>query len=89
MSLGEATQGGVDHPWAPFRSRREPLPEREAVRLSAGLEEGDLERPFADRVVLAAELVETAVAQEAIAVGVDVHAVRRARRLAVEEQRGR
>ena len=51
------------------------LAERERVRLGAGLEEGDLQRPLADRVVLAHELVQAAVAEHAVAVLVDVHAV--------------
>jgi hypothetical protein len=47
------------------------LPERERVRLGAWLEEGDLERPLADGVVLAYELVHAAVPQQAVAVRVD------------------
>ena len=61
------------------------LPEGEHVRLGAGLEEADLECPFGHSVVLADELVETAVPQHAGAVPVDVESVRRARRRAVEE----
>ena len=38
------------------------LPERERVRLGAGLEEGDLQRSITDSVVLAHELVHAAVA---------------------------
>jgi hypothetical protein len=52
-----------------------PLPEREHVRLGAVLEEGDLQRPLADRVVLAHELIQPAVPEQAVAVLVDVHAV--------------
>ena len=59
-----------DHPVA-----RALLPERERVRLGAGLEERDLKRPLADRVVLAHELVEAAVPEQAGAVLVDVDAV--------------
>ena len=51
------------------------LPEREHVRLGAGLEEGDLQRPLADRVVLAHELVQAAVPEHALPVLGDVHAV--------------
>ena len=51
------------------------LPEREHVRLGAGLEERDLQRALADRVVLAHELVQAAVAEHAVPVLVDVHAV--------------
>lgn len=51
------------------------LPEGERVRLGARLEEGDLQRPVADRVVLAHELVQAAVAESAVADFVDVDAV--------------
>jgi hypothetical protein len=51
------------------------LPEREDVRLGAGLEERDLHRPLADRVVLAHELVEAAVSEQTVPVLVYVHAV--------------
>ncbi len=51
------------------------LPEREHVRLGAGLEERDLQRPLADPVVLAHELIQAAVAEQAVPVVVDVHAV--------------
>ena len=51
------------------------LPERERVRLGAGLEERDLQRALADRVVLAHELVQPAVPEHAVPVLVDVHAV--------------
>jgi hypothetical protein len=50
------------------------LPAREHVRLGAGLEERDLQRPLADRV-LAHELVQAAVPEQAVPVLVDVHAV--------------
>jgi hypothetical protein len=49
------------------------LTECERVRFGAGLEEGDLERPLADRVVLAHELVQAAVPEQADSVLVDVH----------------
>ncbi len=49
--------------------------ERERVRLGTGLEEGDRQRPVADVVVLANELVEAAVPENAVSVGVDVDAV--------------
>src|SRR5215208_3831480 len=62
------------------------LPECERVGMGAGLEEGDLQGPLADGVVLAHELVHAAVAKDAVAVRVDVHARRRARRLAVEQE---
>jgi hypothetical protein len=51
------------------------LPECERVGLRAWLEEGDLQGPLADRVVLAHELVQAALAENAVAVLVDVHAV--------------
>jgi hypothetical protein len=51
------------------------LPERERIRLGAGLGERDLQRPLADRVVLAHELVHAAVLEHAVAVLVDVDAV--------------
>jgi len=51
------------------------LPEREHVRLGAGLEERDLQRSFADSVVLAHDLVQASVAEQAVPVLVDVHAV--------------
>lgn len=51
------------------------LPERECVRLGAGLEERDLQGPFTDVVVLAHEMVQAAVPEQAVAVLVDVHAV--------------
>jgi hypothetical protein len=51
------------------------LPERERVRLGAGLEEGDLQRSLAYRVALAHELVQAALPERAVAVLVDVHAV--------------
>jgi hypothetical protein len=50
------------------------LPECERVGLGAWLEEGDLQGPLADRVVLAHELVQAAVPKHAVAVLVDVHA---------------
>jgi hypothetical protein len=60
------------------------LAERERVGLGAGLEEGDLQYPFTNRVVLAHELVHAAVPEQAVPVFVDVYAVRRAWSLAVE-----
>jgi hypothetical protein len=51
------------------------LAERERVRLGAGLEERDLERPLANPVVLSHELVEAALPEHAVAVLVHVHAV--------------
>src|SRR5829696_6475997 len=61
------------------------LPERERVGAGAWLDEGDLQRPLEDRVVLAHELVEAALPKHAVAVLVDVDACRRARSLAVDE----
>jgi hypothetical protein len=49
--------------------------ERERVRVGACLEEGDLERPLAHRVVLAYELVHAVVPEQAVSVFVDVHAM--------------
>ena len=51
------------------------LAEREHVCLGAGLEERDLQRPLADPVVRAHELVEAAFPKRAVPVLVDVHAV--------------
>jgi hypothetical protein len=56
-------------------SVRPRLPERERVRLGAWLEERDLQRPLADLVVLAHELVEAAVLEQAVSVLVNVKAV--------------
>ena len=60
------------------------LAEREHVRLGAGLEERDLQGPFADRTGLAHELVQAAVPEQAVPVVVDIHAMRGAGRLAVQ-----
>src|SRR4051812_7536668 len=60
------------------------LSERERVGLGAGLEECDLQRPLADRGVLAHQLVQAALPEQAVPVLVYIHAVRRARSLAVE-----
>ncbi len=49
--------------------------ERERVRLGAGLEERDLQRPLTDPVVLAHELVQAALPEQAVPVFVHVHAV--------------
>jgi hypothetical protein len=54
----------------PIRSTR-----TERVRLGAWLEEGNLQRPLADHVVPAYELVHAAVPEQAIPALVDVHAV--------------
>jgi hypothetical protein len=51
------------------------LPECERVGLGAWLEEGDLQSPLANRVVLAYELVHAALAENAVSVFVDVHAM--------------
>jgi hypothetical protein len=59
----------------PCQVRWSDLSERERVRLGAGFEEGDLQRPLADGAVLAYELVHAAVAQQAGPVLGDVHAV--------------
>jgi hypothetical protein len=48
------------------------LAEREHVRLGAGSEERDLQRPLAHRVVLEHELVQAAVPEHAVPVLVDV-----------------
>jgi hypothetical protein len=50
------------------------LAERERVGLGAALEERDLQCPLADRVVLAHELVEAAVPEQAVPSLVDVNA---------------
>src|SRR3954471_16837751 len=60
------------------------LAECERVRLGAGLEQRDLQRSVADRVVLAHQLVHAAVPKHAVPVRIDVEAVCRAWRLAVE-----
>jgi hypothetical protein len=51
------------------------LSECECVGLGASLDERDLQRALADRVVLAHELVQAAVAEQSVTVLVDVHAV--------------
>ena len=51
------------------------LPECERVRLGAGLEERDFQCLLADRVVLAHELVQATVAEQAVSFLVDVDAV--------------
>ena len=51
------------------------LSEREDVCLGAGLEERDLQRPLTDGVVLAHELVQAAIPEQAVPVLVDVFAV--------------
>src|SRR5215211_1821896 len=61
------------------------LAEGEGVRVGAWLKEADLQRSVAYDVVLAHELVHAVVSEYAVAVRVDVHACRRAGRLAVEE----
>jgi len=64
--MREMVDQGCRHLW---------LPEREHVRLGAALEERDLQGPFADRVVLAYELVQAAVPEQAVPIFVDVDAV--------------
>ena len=61
--------------------RRDPrqLPEGEYGRFGARLEERDLERPVANLALLANELVHAIVGEQAAAVLVCVHAVRRER----------
>src|SRR5262249_6049126 len=61
------------------------LTECERVGLGAGLEERDPNRPLTDLVRLPDELVEAALADNAVALLVDVLAVGRARRLVVEQ----
>ena len=51
------------------------LPEREHIWGGAGLEERDLQRALADRVVLAHELVQAAFGEQAVPVLGDVDAV--------------
>jgi hypothetical protein len=51
------------------------LPEREHVRLGAGLQERDLQRPVADGVVLPDELVQAGVPEQAVPVLADIDAV--------------
>ena len=51
------------------------LAESERVGRGAGLQEGDLQRPLADRVVLADKLVHAALPEEAAPVLVHVDAV--------------
>jgi hypothetical protein len=75
--------GFVDSVWVQSLSFG-PLAERERERFGSGLEKADLERAFADELVLADELVETAIPQHVRAVLVDVDAVRRAWRVAIE-----
>ena len=61
------------------------LPEREGVRLGAGLGEGQLQRALADGVVLAHELVHAGVPELPVAVLVDVDAVREPWSLAIRQ----
>src|SRR5262249_28963686 len=61
------------------------LPEREHVRLGAALEEADLDGPIANAVVLPDELVHATGVEHAVALLVDVEAVRAGGDLAVEE----
>ena len=56
------------------RYRRLWLAERERVGLGAALEERDLQCSLPDRVVLAHELVQPALPEQAVPVLVDVHA---------------
>ena len=51
----------------------------------ARLAEGDLQRPLENLALLADELVAAAAAEQAVAVGVGVRAVRRSGGLAVDE----
>jgi hypothetical protein len=60
-------------------------PNVERVRRGARLEDRDLHRPLAHRVVPAHELVRAAVPHHAVAVLVEVHATRAARSVAVDE----
>jgi hypothetical protein len=55
--------------------RRFRLPECEHVRFDPGLEERDLQRPLADGVVLAHELVQPAVPEHAPSILVDIHSL--------------
>jgi hypothetical protein len=57
----------------------------ERVRRGAGLAERDLQRPLADRFVLAHELVPVTVPQLGVTVLVDVHATRAAPSVGVDE----
>jgi hypothetical protein len=65
-----------------------PLAERERERFGSALKKADLERAFPDELVLADELVETAIPQPDRAVLVDAGAVRRAWRVAIEPSAG-
>src|SRR3546814_3927005 len=58
--------------------------ERERVRPRARIEEGDLEQPLAAAVGLTHQLIQTLAGDRAVAVGVGIHAVVGARRLAVD-----
>ena len=51
------------------------LPEREHVRLGAGLEEADLQCSLADRLLLTHELVQATIPKQSVPVLVDVYAV--------------
>jgi hypothetical protein len=78
VTLSSVPLGGVVTPRVGVRRQtadRSDLSERERVRLGAGFEEGDLQRPLADGAVLAYELVHAAVAQQTGPVLGDVHAV--------------
>src|SRR3954447_3409623 len=80
-----ASGGRVGNMWGSPAGIGVALAERERVRLGAGLKEGGLQRSVADGGVLAYELVQAAVPKHAVAVLVNVDAVRAARSLAVEE----
>jgi hypothetical protein len=66
------------------RRRCDPQPKVNAYASAPGLRERDLQRPFADRAGLADETVQPPFPEQAGALLVDVHAVRRAGRPAVE-----
>lgn len=62
-----------------------PLSEGEHVRVTAGVEERDLERALTDPTGLPNELVQTRFGDRPIAVLVGINSVGRARRLSVEK----
>ena len=68
-----------------FRLATSTLTERERKSLHARIEKLDLELAINDRLWLADQLIEPLFANRAVALGVNVNSVRRARRLSIDE----
>src|ERR1700712_5092834 len=69
---------------APFQSLRRGSAEREGKRLHARIEKLDLEPPIDNRLRLPDQLIHPLFGHRAVALGVDVGSVGRARRLSIE-----